>query len=241
MNSYSALGNWFENLNSDCGYEEWARYLADRLKSYGAGPAGVDVGCGNGYFTRALYRAGYAVCGVDISPQMLTVAKRTAEEEGVPCEFLLGDITKLKLTGKTHFITAVNDCINYVPPKKLKSTFTRIYGCLNRGGVFHFDISSANKIRNVLGENMFGDNGEELSYMWFNTQTEDGVIMDLTFFKRKKEGGYARFDEQHRQYAHGEDEIIGALGGAGFCKILAEGFLGSSDKSLRIHFTCKKS
>lgn len=238
--SYKTLGRWFEYLNADCDYDSWSQYLLSKLKSADVGSSGIDIGCGNGYFTRALNRAGYSVSGMDISPEMLTVARQKAAKEGIRCEFLLGDITKLKLTGKTHFITAVNDCVNYVPPKKLKSTFTRIYGCLNRGGVFHFDISSANKIRNVLGENMFGDNGEELSYMWFNTQTEDGVIMDLTFFKRKKEGGYARFDEQHRQYAHGEDEIIDALGGAGFCKILAEGFLGSSDKSLRIHFTCKK-
>ena len=65
-NSYSALGRWFEYLNNDCGYEEWSQYLINKLKSLGAGAHGVDIGCGNGYFTRALARAGYSVSGIDI-------------------------------------------------------------------------------------------------------------------------------------------------------------------------------
>lgn len=70
-NSYSALGRWFEYLNDDCGYEQWSQYLIDTLKKENAGKNGVDIGCGNGYFTRALIKAGYNVFGVDISPEML--------------------------------------------------------------------------------------------------------------------------------------------------------------------------
>ena len=51
--SYSALGSWFEYLNCDCDYPTWSQYLIDLLKKYGAGTMGADVGCGNGYFTRA--------------------------------------------------------------------------------------------------------------------------------------------------------------------------------------------
>ena len=84
---YSALGGKFEYLNSDCDYEKWSQYLIKTLEGLGAGPRGIDIGCGNGYFTRALYRAGYDVVGIDISHAMLNVAARKAAEEGTPCEF----------------------------------------------------------------------------------------------------------------------------------------------------------
>ena len=240
MNSYSTLGNWFEYLNKDCDYASWSQYLIKRLAKFNAGPSGVDIGCGNGYFTRALYKAGYDVRGIDISPQMLNVAKRRAAEEGVPCEFLLGDITKLKLTGKVHFAVAINDCLNYVPPSKLKSAFAKVYSCLNRGGLFHFDISSEYKIRHILADNMFGEDGDDISYMWFNTPEEDGVTMELTFFVRGSDGRYDRYEETHRQYAHSEEAVISALKEVGFARVFTEGHLGSDDKSQRINFTALK-
>lgn len=240
QNSYSALGSWFEYLNNDCDYPSWSQYLIERLVSFNAGLVGVDIGCGNGYFTRALYRAGYSVRGIDISPQMLSVAKTKAAEEGLPCEFLLGDITKLKLTGHVDFAVAINDCLNYVPPSKLPAAFARVFSCLRRGGIFHFDISSENKIRNVIADNMFGEDGEDISYLWFNTPRPDGVTMELTFFVRGADGRYDRFEETHIQYAHSEQSVIAALQGAGFSQVYTQGHLGSDDKSQRINFTVIK-
>ena len=240
MNSYTALGQWFEYLNKDCDYPSWSQYLIKRLRSFNAGLRGADIGCGNGYFTRALKRAGYDVCGIDISPEMLTRARAIAAEEGLRCEFLLGDITKLKLTGKIDFATAVNDCLNYVSPSKLHSAFRRVYACLNRGGVFHFDISSEHKIRSVIGDNMFGDAGEDISYMWFNTPEEDGVTMELTFFVRGGDGRYSRYDETHRQYIHTEEGVQQALLDCGFSAVYTQGHLGTPDKSVRINFTAVK-
>lgn len=238
--SYSALGSLFEYLNADCDYLKWSQYLLNKIAAAGNYKRGLDLGCGNGYFTRAFNKAGYAVDGMDISPQMLSVAKQKAAKEGVRCEFLLGDITKLKVCGKADFCTAVNDCVNYVPKTKLKSTFARIYAALNRGGAFFFDISSENKIRNIIGENLFGEDGEDVSYLWFNRQTEDGVEMQLTFFIRRADGSYIREEETHYQYAHTEEQVLEALKEAGFARAEAEGHLGGS-KEERIQFSAYKA
>ncbi len=240
QNSYTALGSRFEYLNKDCDYVKWSQYLIDKLKILNVGLRGVDIGCGNGYFTRALYKAGYDVCGIDLSPQALSVAKTLAAKEGVRSEFLLGDITKLKLNGKVDFAVSVNDCVNYVAPNKLKNAFAKVYSCLNRGGIFHFDVSSEYKIRNIIGENLFAEDGEDITYLWFNKQTEDGVIMDLTLFVPDGEGKYVRYDERHRQYAHSEDAVKDALYNAGFYRVLTEGHLGG-DKTERINFTAFKN
>jgi hypothetical protein len=87
---------------------------------------------------------------------------------------------------------------------------------------------------------MFGEDREDISYLWFNKQTADGVIMDLTFFIKDKDGRYTRYDEQHIQYAHSEEEIIFALTQAGFENITSEGHLGNS-KDERINFIAHKA
>ncbi len=237
--SYSTLGSWFEYLNDDCDYQKWSQYLIEKLKQNGAGLRGCDVGCGNGYFTRALFRAGYDMTGVDISPEMLNEAKRRAAKEGVPSEFLLGDITKLTLRPKADFIIAVNDCLNYVATEKLESCFKRLYSCLNRGGLLLFDTSSRYKLSQVLGDNVFCEDRENLSYMWFNSFDGTKVTMELTFFIRGQDGKYTRKDERHVQYAHTEDEVLSALKSAGFGGVCSEGDMGG-DKTYRINFFGKK-
>ncbi|MDE7400622.1 MAG: class I SAM-dependent methyltransferase [Clostridia bacterium] len=237
--SYTALGGWFEYLNADCDYLTWSQYLLNRIKSAGSYTSGLDIGCGNGYFTRALNKAGYKVDGVDISESMLSVARQKAAKEGVRCEFLCGDITKLKVCRKVDFCTAVNDCINYVPKDKLKTAFARVHAATNSNGAFFFDISSPNKIRNIIGENLFGEDGEDISYLWFNKQTKEGVQMDLTFFIKQADGRYERLEETHIQYAHSEEEVISALREAGFARVECEGHLGG-DKSERIQFAAFK-
>ena len=236
--AYSALGSAFESLNDDCGYEQWSQYLINKLRKLGAGTTGVDIGCGNGYFTRALSKAGYSVTGVDISPQMLSTAVELARKQGVSSQFLLQDITKLNLNFKADFAVAVNDCLNYVPKEKLGAAFSKVYKCLKKGGVFIFDISSEHKLRDILGCNLFAEDREDVSYMWFNTLKDDRVEMDITVFTRRPDGAYTRADERQTQYIHGETELLDILSGIGFT-VSTEGHLGES-KEERINFVCKK-
>lgn len=239
--SYAALGGKFEYLNSDCGYDKWSQYLIKTLEELGAGAYGADIGCGNGYFTRALYRAGKEVCGVDISPEMLQKARELASREGVRAEFLLGDITKLKLLKRVDFAVAVNDCINYVPPAKLCAAFSHVRSCLKKGGAFVFDISSEYKLKNVLGDNLFAEDLDDITYIWFNKFDGEKAIMDITVFTPAGDGLFRREDERHVQYAHKADDIAAALHGCGFEVLRTEGHLGEPlrEDSLRINFICR--
>ncbi|MCD7729565.1 MAG: class I SAM-dependent methyltransferase [Clostridia bacterium] len=240
--SYAALGGWFEYLNKDCGYDQWSQYLINRLSGLGAGSEGVDIGCGNGYFTRALIKQGYSVKGVDISARMLSRAKELSAAEGVRAEFLLGDITKLKLASKADFAIAVNDCLNYVPPEKLHAAFTHVSACLKKGGVFIFDISSRYKLENIIGDNLFAEDTDDITYLWFNSFKSDRVEMDITVFEKAANGTYTRTDENHVQYAHDMQAVKDALLSAGFGYVNCEGHLGEplTPETQRINFICKK-
>ena len=236
--AYSALGSVFEYFNDDCGYDKWSQYLIDRLQGLGAGAVGIDIGCGNGYFTRALYKAGYSVTGLDSSPQMLSTAVDLAAKHRVKADFILQDVTKLSLNFKPDFAVAVNDCVNYIPPQKLQATFARVHKCLKKGGLFLFDVSSEHKLRHIVGSNLFARDFDNATLLWFNTLSGDRVDMDVTVFTRLPDGKYTRADERQTQYIYGETQILTALTQCGFAAE-AEGHLGG-DKAERINFICKK-
>lgn len=238
--AYSAIGGLFEYLNDDCGYQQWSQYLISKLISCGveSGVTGLDMGCGNGYFTRAFKSAGYDVTGVDISPEMLSAAVEYSQKTGVKTEFVLGDILNFKSPKKCAFVTAVNDCINYIPGAKLKTAFRSIYNNLKKGGVFIFDISTEKKLREVLGNNLFAEDRGDVAYMWFNELTADCVNMDITLFKRRSDGAFERFDEAQTQYIHGATLLKAVLKEIGFTVECEEHPFG--EKEMRINFICRK-
>jgi SAM-dependent methyltransferase len=238
--AYSALAEYFEYLNDDCDYEKWSQYLIKRLSGY-ALTDGLDVGCGGGYFTRALQRAGYLMTGMDISPEMLDKAQRTAMQEGVRSEYLLGDVSGGKLARKVSFVTAINDCLNYVDGEKLTKAFKNVYSCLKKGGVFLFDVSSPKKYAEKFCGAVNVDDRDDVTYMSFTSTDGKTATMEVTLFVKMESGDYRRYDETHVQYVHTEETILSALTAAGFKSVEVEGHMGE-EKSLsdRLVFLAQK-
>lgn len=238
--AYAYLAQWFEYLNDDCGYEEWSQYLIATLRAFPL-QNGLDIGCGGGWFTRAFQRCGYRMTGLDNSAEMLNYAQETARKEGVRSEYLLGDITKMKLPKRFDFATAINDCINYIPKNKLDAAFKNVGGALKKGGVFLFDVSSVRKIREKVANTVSVDDREDVTYLSFNQEETDGVTMDVTLFVKNGQGAYTRLDERHRQYAYTEEEIEAALVKNGFSLLQTTGHLGEEKTtSDRLCFLAKK-
>lgn len=223
--AYANLAKWFEYLNDDCGYENWSQYLISKLKSYPL-QTGLDVGCGGGYFTRAFQRCGYSMTGLDISREMLDYAQEQAFAQGVRSEYILGDIAKTKPPKRFDFVTAVNDCINYIPKEKLASALKNVKNALKKGGVFLFDISSERKFREKIANTVCVDDRDEVTYLAFNREEADGVTMDVTLFVKGNDGRFERLDETHRQYIYTIEEITSALEAQGFFVLSVEGHLG---------------
>ena len=238
--AYTNLAEWFEYLNDDCGYENWSQYLILQLKQYPL-QTGLDVGCGGGWFTRAFQKAGYAMTGMDISPEMLDFAQRTALKEGVRSEYVLGDIVKKKPQKRFDFVTAINDCINYVPKTKLDFALKNVNAALKKDGVFLFDISSERKFREKIANTVCADDRDDVTYLSFNRTEGDKVTMDVTLFVKRKDGAFERKDETHTQYIYTEEEICAALKRNGFALVKIEGHLGEDkNASDRICFLAKK-
>lgn len=254
---FGAIAEFYQHsMDLSCDYEGWASYVINRIKEYSSGISGIDVACGSGQFTRALKKAGFNVCGVDISKEMLTAAEKESAKRGMFVQYIQGDITKLKMPRKVDFITAINDAFNCLNAESMQKGFARLNSCLKKGGVLLFDVSSEYKLKNVIANNTFFEDEENYSYIWTNKLFCDRVEMELTAFIKRGEfskysndlngefngGVYEKKESELTEYIHSEVDILSALKASGFEVVLVEGDKGEqkTPQSERLNFIAKK-
>ena len=211
-------------MKPDVNYEHVADFIENIFTEFDKDPKLIaDLACGTGNVTVPLAKRGYEMIGVDISEQMLSVAREKAADENADILFLNQDISKLDLYGTCDAFLCMIDGINYIiEPKKIEYLFKRIKTCfLNPGGIVIFDISTRHKLENVIGNNTFIHDEEDVFYSWENKFVKKFNLskMYLNFFCKQNDGKYKRFYEEHLQRGHEVAELKSALKRAGFLKI----------------------
>lgn len=238
---YKAVAQFYDELLLDGEYEKYVDFIVDTVKRNAPVFSGADGGCGSGIVTRALKKAGASVWGFDISDEMLQKAVERTAAEKLNVKFLKQNLLNFKSFEKAGFLTVINDGVNYIEQKKLAAAFKNFNKNLVKNGVLVFDISTPYKLKTVLGNNVYGDDDENLSYIWFNTLNENSVDIEITFFK-KQGGAYIRTEETQTQYVHEISDVLSALCGAGFTVLSVTSSIGGELKSddLRAVFTAIK-
>jgi predicted TPR repeat methyltransferase len=226
MQSYETLADCYDTLMDDVDYDAWGDYLVSLLQAHGILPGTqvLDAACGTGALTLQLHRAGYRVTGLDISEAMLAVAAQRLRKAGCRCPLVCRDMRRFVLHHPVNAICCACDGVNYLTDDaSVSSFFTAAYQNLCDGGVLLFDISAAQKLRNMDGQFYAEDRGD-VAYIW-NNAMRDGVLeMELAFFMRRDDGLYVRSDEIHRQKAHEAAHLQTLLLQTGFSDVRAFGF-----------------
>lgn len=218
MEQYTAFSAWYDKMMGTVDYEKWTRYLIDFLHRTGARRV-AECACGTGNITWRLCKAGFEVTGLDISEDMLLVAREKLRKMGLRCPFVCEDMRELSLHKPVDAIIAACDGVNYVT-EGAEDFFAAAYRGLKPGGVLLFDVSSDYKLSRILGGRTFGDTGEDWGYIWENVFDEDSALLEMGLTCFIKEGShYTRFEETHLQRAYTQAELTAALHQAGFEKV----------------------
>ena len=206
MAAYSGLAGWYDVLMDDVDYPAWADYYLALLCRAGVSPARLcDCACGTGAMSVEFAARGIRVTGADLSGEMLEKAQARAREKGVMAMFVKQDMCQLQMPRPVDALVCACDGVNYlISDDRLNAFFKSTHAAIRPGGALAFDISSAWKLEHTLGGNFFGEDRDDVTYLWFNRFDESArtVTMELAFFVREKDGRYRRFDETHVQKAH---------------------------------------
>lgn len=241
MDAYGKFAAVYDSLMEDVPYGKIADIVDSKIKKHNIkNNIVLDLACGTGTLTHELSKKGYEMIGADISCEMLEIAR----EKNPDVLFLNQPMEDFELYGTVGAIVCCLDSINYLlDEESLNTTFKLCNNYLEPDGLLIFDINSEYKFKNVLADNIYTYDSEDIFYVWENNFVEKERLCDfyLTFFVKNKDA-YTRFDEVHTERVYSDDEITKALTKNGFSVI--ERLDDFSDKpatknSERIMYVCK--
>lgn len=245
MKQYSGLSCVYDYLVSSVDFEGWIDYAELLLKHFGLNAGSVvDIACGTGKTTIPFAKRGYKAYGVDISEEMLGLARNQAALENVDINFSKQDMRQFSLVEKVDLATCFHDGLNYLTDMQdMIKTFKTVYKNLNKNGSFIFDLNSVLWLSNADESVNFVDEND-ITLIWQTSYHQDSNIWSINLTGFFKEGShYKKFSETHQEKAYSQEEIKSCLSEAGFT------LLGSFDafklapaheQSIRIFYVAQK-
>lgn len=248
MKAYESFAMVYDLFMKDVEYDVWIEYIEKIWLKNGLKPKIVaDLGCGTGNITLRLAEKDLEMIGVDMSYDMLSIAKNKAYEKEKEILFLCQDMREFELFGTVDCFISLFDSLNYITEEKdLLKVFKLANNYLNPGGLFIFDLNTEYKFKNILEENVFAQTEENAAYIWENYYDEEEKINEFYmnfFIKDEEEDLYKRFEECHYEKSYGVEEVKALIEKSGL-KLLnvydAYTFESPKEDSERIFFVAKE-
>lgn len=180
----------------------------------------LDVACGPGEFALAMAQRGLRVTGVDQSPEMLAMARRSAQEKGVSITFLEQDMRRLELPAPVDAATCLYDSLNYLTTDAdFRQALTAIAAALRPGGLFLFDMNTIQGLATRWGNRVWliQDNEDALEVDQSEFDYDAGIAtLKVNAFLRRERDLYERVREIHKERGYPAPTIDRELEAAGF-------------------------
>ncbi|HBL41361.1 MAG TPA: class I SAM-dependent methyltransferase [Ruminococcaceae bacterium] len=223
MSGYGDFSAVYDGLTDNVEYEKRAKYIHHLLKKGGISDGlMLDLACGTGRLSCEMAKLGYEVIGVDASGEMLSIAMNNANENGVDILFLCQEMQNLDLFGTIRSAICTLDSINHLTdPEDVKKTFAGVSLFTEPGGLFVFDVNTPYKHREILANNTFVYDTDEVYCVWQNTlePDTDTVAIALDIFEQEDDGAYFRTQESFCERAYSVQDLSDWLKEAGFDEI----------------------
>ena len=186
----------------------------------------LEIGCGSGILARRFLDKGYDYFGLDLSFEMLGIARREVKSE----RFIQGDMRNLKFDDQFDAILITGRSIAYITDNQgIIDTLKGVYKSLKKGGLFVFGIFEASHIfGNLVDFEQIIDSEKKhikrISHLEKNLET--GWTWDwFAKYIIEDANGIHVVDDQTTLRAFTRDEISLFLKLTGFCieEIIEEG------------------
>jgi SAM-dependent methyltransferase len=178
----------------------------------------ADLGCGSGILARRLTDAGYDVVGVDISADMVALARKHAPT----ANFTVASLHDAVLPEGCVGVAATGEALNYAADPRagldaLERLAGQIHAALAPGGSWLFDVSGPGRAGPTRTTKQFHRH-EDWCLGMTATEADDGQTLDrqITIFSATPGGGYARIEEHHVLRLYDADQVAAILHRAGF-------------------------
>lgn len=215
---YKNFAEVYDSFMEYCDYQEWRKQIYSILKKNGRkGNTLLEIGCGTGNLLLTMADK-YSCVGLDISQEMLEVAKKKLEGR----EILLykEDMKFFNLNRRFDLIVAIFDTVTHLLNNKdLVSHFESIKNHLSKDGVYIFDMVDRKFMTEMFPGGIFADVRENLTVIWEHELHKGIDYIDAVYFVKEDKDLYKKYEESYEKKLFTTAEIEVALKKAGL-KIL---------------------
>lgn len=215
---YSDFAEVYDKLMFDVDYKRRTEYLMHLFKEYGSAPTLLlDVACGTGGFSNEFAKLGVEVIGVDMSEDMLAVARENSAEQGTDVLFLCQKAEELDLYGTVDGAVCCLDSLNHITDyKTLCKAIEKVSLFLEKDKLFIFDVNTEYKHEKILADNTFIIEKDDVFCAWQNEynpkNNTTNILLDFFVFDGEF---YNRYCEEFRERAYTVAELQDAIKNAG--------------------------
>jgi SAM-dependent methyltransferase len=198
----------------------------------------LELACGTGAILKILAKS-YEVAGLDVSPQMLSLARKKLPH----VRFYRKDMVSFELAIKFDVIICVFDSINHVLKfADWQKIFRNAARHLEENGLFLFDINTEAKLERLINAptwvHKFGRNLEFINV----TDGRRGIAnWNIRVFEYQSRNKYRLFEEDIKEISFPVNKIRAALRKRFTnVKVIDATERTPSTKSDRLYFVCKR-
>lgn len=185
---FSQYASYYDLVYSDKDYDGECDFLEQIFEKYCANPPKtiLDVGCGTGNHLIPLAKRGYNVSGIDISEEMLAIARARSKKDGLSVELNEADLRRFDLKSKFDVCICMFAVLGYINKNAdIHSALCAIRKHLHPGGLFVFDVWYGPAVMDVGATSrlkIVQRNGLKLYRFAEPTRRNDDHICDVNYY-----------------------------------------------------------
>jgi SAM-dependent methyltransferase len=150
---FQEYSKYYDLLYKDKNYDQESQFIIDIIKRYAPDSKTIlNLGCGTGEHDRRIALQGYNLTGVDLSSDMVAIAKL---KNNIPnCVFKSGDARYFRGDNAFDVVVALFHVLSYQTSNEDFSAFVdTVYANLKPGGIAIFDYWYGPAVLNQKAEN----------------------------------------------------------------------------------------
>lgn len=228
MNIFKELyATYYDVMYADKTYDAETAFVLRALRKGGITSGTLlSLGAGTLNYEIRLAREGYAILGMDLSPEMVRLGnEKLTREHADQITLVVGDMTDIPPPSKPFAAAlALFNVIAYCKDaQELGLVFEGVSDALKRGGMFVLDCWNADAVKRSPPESRwkkFNHNERELYRLTGVTKTaEDALDLSIELIELEGEKVSGRSFETHRVRGWRKEELIQIADTAGFTLI----------------------
>lgn len=216
--SFEDYAKYYDFIYHDKDYDRECNFIENIFETVKKPKNILEFGCGTGSYTKILLDRGYKVTGIDISGEMLEIAR-----EKCSTKFLEGDIRTIKIDDKFDCCLAMFAVMGYITKNRdIIKALINIRKHLKTNGILIFDVWNGLSVMNILPEKRIKEiEDDEVKIIRFANPKLRAFehICEVNYkllILKKKNNIYGEIDEKHIIRFYFPQEIVYYLDNSGF-------------------------